>query len=107
MNGWAAEAELVVVGTGVAGLTAAVEAARLGVRVVVVTKDAADAGSTRWAQGGVAVVVGDVPGDSVAAHVADTLTAGGGLCDEAATAAILRDGPPAVARLRALSLIHI
>ncbi|HKQ43112.1 MAG TPA: FAD-dependent oxidoreductase, partial [Pseudonocardia sp.] len=56
MNGWAAEAELVVVGTGVAGLTAAVEAARLGVRVVVVTKDAADAGSTRWAQGGVAVV---------------------------------------------------
>ena len=101
MNGWAAEAELVVVGTGVAGLTAAVEAARLGVRVVVVTKDAADAGSTRWAQGGVAVVVGDVPGDSVAAHVADTLTAGGGLCDEAATAAILRDGPPAVARLRA------
>ena len=101
MNGWAAEAELVVVGTGVAGLTAAVEAARLGVRVVVVTKDAADAGSTRWARGGVAVVVGDVVGDSVAAHVADTLTAGGGLCDEAATAAILRDGPPAVARLRA------
>ncbi len=101
MNGWAAEAELVVVGTGVAGLTAAVEAARLGVRVVVVTKDAADAGSTRWAQGGVAVVVGDVPGDSVAAHVADTLTAGAGLCDEAATAAILRDGPAAVARLRA------
>jgi len=85
----------------VAGLTAAVEAARLGVRVVVVTKDAPDAGSTRWAQGGVAVVVGDVPGDSVAAHVADTLTAGAGLCDEVATAAILRDGPEAVARLRA------
>ena len=101
MNGWAAEVELVVVGTGVAGLTAAVEAARLGVRVVVVTKDAADAGSTRWAQGGVAVVVGDVPGDSVAAHVADTLTAGAGLCDEVATATILRDGPDAVARLRA------
>jgi L-aspartate oxidase len=101
VNGWAAEAELVVVGTGVAGLTAALEAARLGVRVVVVTKDAADAGSTRWAQGGVAVVVGDVPGDSVAAHVADTLSAGAGLCDDAATAAILRDGPEAVARLQA------
>jgi L-aspartate oxidase len=101
VNGWAAEADLVVVGTGVAGLTAAVEAARRGVRVVVVTKDAADAGSTRWAQGGVAVVVGDVPGDSVAAHIADTLTAGAGLCDEAATAAILRDGPSAVAGLRA------
>jgi L-aspartate oxidase len=105
VNGWAAEAELVVVGTGVAGLTAAVEAARLGVRVVVVTKDAADAGSTRWAQGGVAVVVGDVPGDSVAAHVADTRTAGAGLCDETATAAILRDGPAAVARLRARGAI--
>jgi L-aspartate oxidase len=105
MTGWAAEAGLVVVGTGVAGLTAAVEAARLGVRVVVVTKDAIDAGSTRWAQGGVAVVVGDVPGDSVTAHVADTLTAGAGLCDEAAVAAILRDGPDAVARLRALGAV--
>ncbi len=100
MNAWEAEAELVVVGTGVAGLTAAVEAALHGMRVVVVTKDAADAGSTRWAQGGIAVVVGDVPGDSVAAHVADTVTAGGGLCDDAAVAAILHDGPAAVARLR-------
>ena len=63
--------------------------------MVVVTKDAADAGSTRWAQGGVAVVVGDVPGDTVAAHAADTLAAGAGLCDEAAAAAILRDGPSA------------
>ena len=62
---WEAGADLVVVGTGVAGLTAALDAAAAGLRVVVVTKDAADAGSTRWAQGGVAVVVGDVPGDSV------------------------------------------
>ena len=78
---WEAGADLVVVGSGVAGLTAALDAAAAGLRVVVVTKDAADAGSTRWAQGGVAVVVGDVPGDSVDAHVADTLTAGAGLCD--------------------------
>ncbi len=74
---WEAGADLVVVGSGVAGLTAALDATELGLRVVVVTKDAADAGSTRWAQGGVAVVVGDVAGDSVAAHVADTLAAGG------------------------------
>ena len=94
-------ADLVVVGSGVAGLTAALDAAGAGLRVVVVTKDAADAGSTRWAQGGVAVVVGDVPGDSVDAHVADTLTAGAGLCDPAAVASILTDGPAAVARLRA------
>ena len=95
------DADLVVVGSGVAGLTAALDAAELGLRVVVVTKDAVDAGSTRWAQGGVAVVLGDVPGDSVEAHVADTLAAGAGLCDAAAVASILADGPAAVARLRA------
>ena len=98
---WAADADLVIVGSGVAGLTAALDAAAAGLRVVVVTKDAADAGSTRWAQGGVAVVLGDVPGDSVEAHVADTLTAGAGLCDAAAVASIIADGPGAVARLRA------
>jgi L-aspartate oxidase len=97
---WEATADLVVVGSGVAGLTAALDAAELGLRVVVVTKDAADAGSTRWAQGGVAVVLGDVPGDSVEAHVADTLAAGGGLSDTAAVAEIIADGPAAVARLR-------
>ncbi len=90
-----------MVGSGVAGLTAALDAAELGLRVVVVSKEAADAGSTRWAQGGIAVVLGDVPGDSVAAHVADTVAAGAGLCDDAAVAAILADGPAAVARLRA------
>jgi L-aspartate oxidase len=101
VNGWEAGADLVVVGSGVAGLTAALDAAELGLRVVVVTKDAADAGSTRWAQGGVAVVVGDVPGDSVDAHVADTLAAGAGLSDAVAVAEIIADGPAAVARLRA------
>jgi L-aspartate oxidase len=99
-SGWAAEADLVVVGSGVAGLTAALDAAGAGLRVVVVTKDAVDAGSTRWAQGGVAVVVGDVPGDSVEAHIADTLEAGGGLCDPEAVASIIADGPAAVERLR-------
>jgi len=98
---WEASADLVVVGSGVAGLTAALDAAELGLRVAVVTKDAVDAGSTRWAQGGVAVVVGDVPGDSVDAHVADTLAAGAGLCDAAAVAEILAAGPAAVAGLRA------
>ncbi|MGI5129398.1 L-aspartate oxidase [Pseudonocardia sp. CA-107938] len=98
---WQADADLVVVGSGVAGLTAALDAAELGLRVVVVTKDATDSGSTRWAQGGVAVVLGDEPGDSIDAHVADTLTAGAGLCDPVAVASILADGPAAVATLRA------
>ncbi len=98
---WQAGTDLIVVGSGVAGLTAALDAAELGLRVVVVTKDAVDAGATRFAQGGVAVVLGDVPGDSVAAHIEDTIAAGAGLCDAAAVASILRDGPAAVARLRA------
>jgi L-aspartate oxidase len=101
--GWAAAADLVVVGSGVAGLTAALDAREAGLRVLVVSKDTADAGSTRWAQGGIAVVLdtGHEPGDSVDRHVADTLAAAGGLADAAAAAAILADGPAAVAALRA------
>ncbi|GAB3466204.1 L-aspartate oxidase [Actinophytocola sediminis] len=98
---WEARADLVIVGSGVAGLTAALRARELGLRVLVVTKGAADGGNTRWAQGGVAVVLGDTPDDSIERHVADTLSAGGGLCDEEVTARIVADGPAAVARLRA------
>ncbi|GAA0634345.1 L-aspartate oxidase [Kutzneria viridogrisea] len=99
---WEAEADLVVVGTGVAGLTAAVDAHALGLRVLVVTKATAVDGNTRWAQGGVAVVLPGEhdEGDTVRHHVQDTLTAGAGLCEEAAVAAILADGPAAVTRLR-------
>jgi L-aspartate oxidase len=104
---WAASADLVVVGSGVAGLSAALAAREFGLRVLVVTKaDAAD-GNTRWAQGGVAVVLPDEhePGDSVAAHVTDTLTAGAGLCDAEAVGAILADGPAAVTGLRGLGAV--
>lgn len=94
-----AVADLVVVGTGVAGLTAALRATELGLRVVVVTKATVEDGNTRWAQGGVAVVLPDT-GDSVEAHVADTLSAGAGLCDEIATRRILTAGSAAVAALR-------
>ena len=100
-DGWSAGADLVVVGSGVAGLTAALDAAELGLRVVVVTKDAADAGCTALAQGGIAVVLGDVPGDTIDSHVADTLTAAAGLADATAAASIIAEGPVAVARLRA------
>ena len=103
-RGWETRADLVVVGSGVAGLTAALRAQELGLRVLVVTKGALDEGNTRWAQGGVAVVLPEPgehdEGDSVEEHVRDTLEAGAGLCDEAATRAILREGPAAVRRLR-------
>jgi L-aspartate oxidase len=95
---WEARADLVVVGSGVAGLTAALRARELGLRVLVVTKAAADGGNTRWAQGGVAVV--GSADDSIAAHVHDTMVAGAGLSEEAAVAAIIADGPAAVAGLR-------
>ena len=86
---WEASADLVVVGTGVAGLTAALRARELGLDVLVVTKENADGGNTRWAQGGVAVVLGDVESDSIARHVDDTLVAGVGLCDVTATSRII------------------
>ncbi len=97
---WEANADVVVVGTGVAGLTAALDAARAGLSVLLVTKGEPEEASTRWAQGGVAVVRDDRdPGDSVDAHIDDTIVAGGGLADPVAVAMILTEGPAAVARL--------
>ncbi|MGH3449148.1 MAG: L-aspartate oxidase [Haloechinothrix sp.] len=100
---WEASAELIVVGTGVAGLTAALRARELGLRTLVVTKAEISDSNTRWAQGGVAVVLPDErdDGDSLDRHVADTLSAGGGLCDADAVRSIVHGGPDAVARLRA------
>jgi L-aspartate oxidase len=100
---WEAGADLVVIGSGVAGLTAALRAQELGLHVLVVTKAAVEDGNTRWAQGGVAVVMDGEhdDDDSVARHAADTLTAGAGLCDEDAVRMIIEGGPAAVARLRA------
>lgn len=100
MTAWDLTADLAVVGTGVAGLTAALRAAELGLRVVTVTKTRVEDGNTRWAQGGVAVVLPGT-GDSVDAHVADTVAAGAGLCDEGAVRSILAAGPAAVCALRA------
>lgn len=99
---WESRADLVVLGSGVAGLRAALRGRELGLRVLVVTKDAIDTGSTRLAQGGVAVVLDGAraDGDSVESHVADTLTAGAGLCDAAAVRSVLSGGPAAVTRLR-------
>ncbi|ROP40926.1 L-aspartate oxidase [Saccharothrix texasensis] len=102
---WEARADLLVVGTGVAGLTAALRARELGLRVLVVTKAAGEDGNTRWAQGGVAVVLpdehdADSTADTIELHVRDTLVAGAGLCDEAAVEAIIAGGPAAVTRLR-------
>ncbi|RKN43217.1 L-aspartate oxidase [Streptomyces hoynatensis] len=98
--GWAIEADVVVVGSGVAGLTAALRCAAAGRRTVIVTKAGLDDGSTRWAQGGIAAALGE--GDSPDQHLADTLVAGVGLCDEAAVATLVTEAPAAVRELIAL-----
>ncbi|MGW1763846.1 L-aspartate oxidase [Streptomyces sp. NPDC002073] len=95
--GWAIEADVVVVGSGVAGLTAALRCAAAGRRTVVVTKARLDDGSTRWAQGGIAAALGE--GDTPEQHLDDTLVAGAGLCDEAAVRLLVTEGPDAVRRL--------
>ncbi|SDP43988.1 L-aspartate oxidase [Actinopolyspora xinjiangensis] len=100
---WHAGADLLVVGTGVAGLTAALRARELGLRVLVVSKESVTVGNTEWAQGGIAVVREEErdSSDSVRRHVRDTLEAGAGLCSTAAVNTILGDGAAAVSRLRA------
>ena len=95
--GWTVEADVVVVGSGVAGLTAALRCAAAGARTVVVTKARLDDGSTRWAQGGIAAALGE--GDTPEQHLEDTLTAGVGLCDEEAVRQLVTEGPGAVRRL--------
>ena len=97
--GWTATADVVVVGSGIAGLTAALHARAAG-RVLLVTKALLDAGSTRWAQGGIAAAL--APDDSPAAHFADTMTAGAGLCDPAAVEVLVTEGPDRVRDLAAL-----
>ncbi|RNF97383.1 L-aspartate oxidase [Streptomyces botrytidirepellens] len=95
--GWATEADVVVVGSGVAGLTVALRCAAAGAKVTVVTKARLDDGSTRWAQGGIAAALGE--GDTPGQHLDDTLVAGAGLCDEQAVRMLVTEGPDAVRRL--------
>ncbi|MFD6184947.1 L-aspartate oxidase [Streptomyces goshikiensis] len=101
--GWAVDADVVVVGSGVAGLTAALRCAAAGRRTVVVTKARLDDGSTRWAQGGIAAALGD--GDTPEQHLDDTLVAGAGLCDEEAVRLLVTEGPDAVRRLMATGAV--
>ena len=98
MNPGGGHLDLVVVGSGVAGLSAAVRAADLGLAVGVVTKGQLDQATTRWAQGGIAAVLGGDP-DSTDLHLADTLSAGAGLCDERAVRILVDEGPGRVLEL--------
>jgi L-aspartate oxidase len=99
--GWSTYADVVVIGSGIAGLTAALRIREAGLgSVMVVTKDHLSAGSTQWAQGGIAAALG--PGDTPEQHLRDTLVAGAGLCDVEAVRALVTEGPQSVHELIAL-----
>lgn len=93
--------DLLVLGSGVAGLSAAVRAARAGRSVIVITKGELAHSATRYAQGGVAAALleGD---DSPELHLSDTLAAGAGLCDTDAVRVLVTEGPDRVRDLIAM-----
>jgi L-aspartate oxidase len=90
------EYDFVVIGSGIAGLTFALQGAKHGSVAVITKRKGADS-NTAWAQGGVACVMSDE--DSFELHVRDTLEAGAGLCDESVVRTIVTEGP---ARIRGL-----
>jgi L-aspartate oxidase len=97
--------DLLVLGSGVAGLSAAVRAAaEPGLRVGVLTKAELTQSATRWAQGGVAAALHDDE-DSTDLHLADTLAAGAGLCDVDAVRVLVDEGPARVNELIALGAV--
>ncbi|GAB6985182.1 L-aspartate oxidase [Nocardioides pyridinolyticus] len=98
--GWTTTADVVVIGSGIAGLTAALRLRGKVGKVLVVTKDVLAAGSTQWAQGGIAAALG--PEDTPEEHEEDTLVAGAGACDRAAVRVLVTEGPDAVRELIAL-----
>jgi L-aspartate oxidase len=95
--GWQTSADVIVVGSGVAGLMSALHARSRGLSVLLVTKGRVEEGSTRWAQGGIAAAIAE--DDTPAEHMADTLLAGGGLCDVDAVRVLVEAGPAAITSL--------
>src|SRR5947199_434090 len=93
--------DFVVIGSGIAGLTLALKAAKHGSVAVMTKRKGADS-NTAWAQGGIACVTSDE--DSFELHVVDTLEAGAGLCDESAVRTIVTEGPERVRELVELGL---
>src|SRR6266513_294136 len=93
--------DFVIIGSGIAGLTFALKAAKHGSVVVITKRKSADS-NTAWAQGGIACVTSDE--DSSELHVRDTLEAGAGLCDEAVVRTIVSEAPARIRELIDLGL---
>src|SRR6476660_2097340 len=90
-------ADLLVLGSGIAGLSAAIHGAQRGLSVIVLTKGELAWSATRYAQGGVAAAL-EAP-DSAELHLSDTLAAGAGLCDPDAVRVLVTEGPDRVREL--------
>jgi len=88
------ETDVIVIGAGIAGLFAALEASRRNKRVLMITKKSLFDSNTRYAQGGIAAVISDE--DSFEFHRQDTLIAGAGLCDPEAVDVLVHEGPQGV-----------
>jgi L-aspartate oxidase len=97
---WSRDADVVVVGSGAAGITAALAGAARGRRVLLISKDSLGSGCTPLAQGGMAAVLD--PEDSFSLHGSDTLAAGAGLCDPAAVRALVAGAPEVISWLSSL-----
>jgi L-aspartate oxidase len=93
----ALETDFIVIGSGIAGLRAAIELARVGARVTVLTKESTTESNTEYAQGGIAVALSEE--DEVSLHEEDTINAGAGLCDQEAVRAMVEDGPTLIQEL--------
>ena len=97
--------DLLVLGSGIAGLSGAVHAARAGWSVVVLTKGELAHSATRYAQGGVAAALDGRPDDSPELHLSDTIAAGAGLCDPDAVRVLVTEGPERVRELIAMGAV--
>ena len=97
------DTDVVIVGSGSAGLSAALTAAEAGAEVVLLSKAVLTESNTNYAQGGVAAVLDEArreEGDTLEAHVTDTLEAGAGMCDEVAVRDLIESGSDAIAFLQ-------
>jgi len=95
--------DVLVIGSGAAGLLLALSCAERGLSVVLATKGTIEESNTAWAQGGVAAAL-DLEEDSAAAHVSDTLAAGAGLCDVGAVEVVAKEAPQRVEELHRLGV---
>ena len=97
-----AEYDLVIVGSGIAGLSFALKVAQAGNSVAILTKKDKAESNTNYAQGGIAAVTS--AGDDLEKHVTDTLEAGDGLCDQQVVREVLSDGPARIEDLAKLGV---